>query len=839
MVFEGFLRFGGVEVVNSERVRGYSQTVECPSNWIQGPECPGLREALGDELYTHQNIPLAPWYDFSLPDVSSRFLGVYGLEIEGTDRSTREAGVTQGILDGGVIGRTRKAARAVRVRATLIAQGGDALDYGVSWLNSALTANRCGQHGDSCGTTDVEYFTDCPPERGVVADFSPWEERARNLATNPSFEAGSGTVEVRRNWGKAISAEATTARFANFSATTMSITPDPKGAGVDVVKMVTTGTSGGITQNVVTGANMGSAENMPAGVATFTARVLGTAGQIIRMGVQEYSPSITLRGENFENFTATGEWQEITMSRTLVAADSRTRIAVQLPVTGEAYVWAMTSETGVTPGGIILPGFPSPDSDLTPGWVSTVGYGESILTGVSPAGIEGGTSSTASMASILSTQHAESGSRSLRTIPLGSTNATFYQHSGYNLSFFQVGKTYTIMATVTVATPQTGTIHAQARSIVPLTSANGGGINIVSAPNVVGTHRLRTTFTVPTAATWAVVRLFNGASVGNGDLWWDDFAVIEGEYEGPWFDGDSADTELERYAWLGTENASVSTFETRTEVERPQTDEEYEAVIAPLRRILHDVGVTSGPLPIEQLKSNAPGDFRGVTMEWTITSERAWIYSPTRPVDLPTTPSFVVEDTPYNLAPYPSAELSAGAMVAATNYSTNPSVESNATGWESIQGGLITSAMVTSGRAVGELFAVGNAAFRAVFTATAASAGNPSTFFGIQQTVPIGARPAGSRMSISFWAAELLMAGTAARGPIRFAVDWMPAVGSAPLRTDDLGTAPVEGGSVSVKSLLPPTGAGSARVRVEAPVTNWSSGTVIRLYADALSVTVP
>ncbi|QDP45525.1 minor tail protein [Microbacterium phage FuzzBuster] len=433
MAYEGWFRFGGNEIINNERARGYSQTAACPMFWLKGPKCDTLRNALGDSAYVFGNIPDAPWYDLSMPDVSGRFYGVFALSVVGLKDSTRSASVTEGIDDGAQIGRTRKGARQVRIRAILVARGADALEYGTAWLNASLDPNACGQHGTGCGTTDLEYLAACPPARDI----------------------------------------------------------------------------------------------------------------------------------------------------------------------GE-------------------------------------------------------------------------------------------------------------------------------------------------------------------------------------------------------------------------------------------TDEEYAARVAPLRRFLHNVAVTSGPYEREL---HNVGDFWGQVFEWTITAGRPWVYSATREVDLPVTPTIVIQDTPYNLAPYPSAELAGAAMVASTNYSTNPSVETNATGWAAGSDGVnITAAMIASGRVTGELQAVGNSSFRTVFTASGAGANGS---FYAQQEVSLAGRPAGSRVSINQWAAELLMSGTPVRPDIELIAYWRNGSGGTVLRTDNLGTIPVNGGALSVKSIVPPAGATHVLVRAQARVTSWPAGTVLRLYTDALAVTVP
>ena len=176
MAFEGYLEFGGVEVVNNERLRGYSRTSACASFVPKDSPCETLEDALGAlaavdggtvEPYTYDNITGAPWYDWTNPDVSSRFFGVFATSIRGDLSSTRSASVTEGIADGGVIGSTRHTSREMRVRVMLLARGEDALEYGVRWLDAMLDADACGRHGDQCGTTDLMMLTACPPARLV------------------------------------------------------------------------------------------------------------------------------------------------------------------------------------------------------------------------------------------------------------------------------------------------------------------------------------------------------------------------------------------------------------------------------------------------------------------------------------------------------------------------------------------------------------------------------------------------------------------------------------------------------------------------------------------------
>lgn len=162
MTYEGFLSVGGVEVVNTERARGYARSAGCPSYVITADVCEGLGDALASEPYVYDNITSAPWYDRSLSDLSGRFYGVVGLTISGVTDSTRTFSRTEGVTNGGTNGRSRKGMRSLRVTATLLADGDDALDYGAQWMSSVFDGG-CGQHNDACAMTDAEFLAVCPP----------------------------------------------------------------------------------------------------------------------------------------------------------------------------------------------------------------------------------------------------------------------------------------------------------------------------------------------------------------------------------------------------------------------------------------------------------------------------------------------------------------------------------------------------------------------------------------------------------------------------------------------------------------------------------------------------
>ncbi|WKW87069.1 minor tail protein [Microbacterium phage Nicole72] len=107
-------------------------------------------------------IDRAPWYD---PDneFSHDLAGFYLLRVSGITDGTMTAGVTESIDNGGVIGAARYASRSVRVRTMILGCGNAAAEYGLAWLKAALGEQFCARHGDACGTSDLEFFIDCPP----------------------------------------------------------------------------------------------------------------------------------------------------------------------------------------------------------------------------------------------------------------------------------------------------------------------------------------------------------------------------------------------------------------------------------------------------------------------------------------------------------------------------------------------------------------------------------------------------------------------------------------------------------------------------------------------------
>lgn len=126
-----------------------------------------------------------------------------------------------------------------------------------------------------------------------------------------------------------------------------------------------------------------------------------------------------------------------------------------------------------------------------------------------------------------STDWSSSGTKSVKVSPSGASTDSF---AYLTIPPLENGKTYTITATMRMTAPQTGTIDTRARRI-DVFHSNGYTLG-PQAPNVAGVSKVSCTFTVTDKNAYTNARLYNGASVGNGDVWYDDIMLVEGNYTG-------------------------------------------------------------------------------------------------------------------------------------------------------------------------------------------------------------------------------------------------------------------------------------------------------------------
>jgi hypothetical protein len=300
------------------------------------------------------------------------------------------------------------------------------------------------------------------------------------------------------------------------------------------------------------------------------------------------------------------------------------------------------------------------------------------------------------------------------------------------------------------------------------------------------------------------------------------------------FDGASVPSDdLENFRWEGPADASRSIYETRFVTESPMPDADYDNLIDPLRRRIHGLTAISGPLVLSEFNNDR---YFAYEIEFTLAAATPFIYGEPKVLSPGSQTSTIVQDSPFNLILPPSAELAdAAGVVVATNYATNPSIETNTTGWS--PGG--DPPVSTSGTTVGSrdttIAANGVASYRVRFTAS--SGGTGGSVYATT-TFPISTAQNRRRASINVWLYAAVAGGTAVLGNRMVGVDFLNA-SSVVVGSVTLGPGAVAGGVVSVRSTPVPSSATQARVVAYVIPTSWSTGAVIDLYVDAVAVTIP
>lgn len=161
MAWSGLFTFGGTEVINASRVEAYAAHHNL--SWFK----PVYKESdlawlIGDPEYTTPLQDDAPWTDPGQLN-SYDFYGAYPLSVTGFEDSTTSAVVTESVIDGGYIGRTRRGTRAMVFSAVLVGASECAVEYGLRWLRAVLNGGPCfGQVYGTCGGADLCYLS-CAP----------------------------------------------------------------------------------------------------------------------------------------------------------------------------------------------------------------------------------------------------------------------------------------------------------------------------------------------------------------------------------------------------------------------------------------------------------------------------------------------------------------------------------------------------------------------------------------------------------------------------------------------------------------------------------------------------
>lgn len=212
-MYEGYLRFGTVELVNHERLKAYISAGCAPAagTFDVPGACDGLGAALQDPEYVNPVADEAPWYDAQQPE-THWFGGVQVLDVTGLEGSTLVSEISEKLGDGGVPISTRHTSRTIAVSALLVGRDDESVHAGLEWLTQSLHRG-CSSAAD-CGGTTLEAFTTCPApvmetedlnadliahdadpdESGWLAFGGRWEAADETFLTNESAEPGEPQV---------------------------------------------------------------------------------------------------------------------------------------------------------------------------------------------------------------------------------------------------------------------------------------------------------------------------------------------------------------------------------------------------------------------------------------------------------------------------------------------------------------------------------------------------------------------------------------------------------------------------------------------------------------------
>lgn len=152
MAYDGWIEFGGVELVNLSRTAQLAEALGIDTLWTEPGAVQWIETAnagLGYGLLSE-----APWHDPGHP-ASSEFAGIVPLSISGLDDSSLEATTVEYITHGGTSGKPRNKTQSIVANVAIIASTSRGADFGKRWLDRVLR----GAGGKTfCAGSELTYF---------------------------------------------------------------------------------------------------------------------------------------------------------------------------------------------------------------------------------------------------------------------------------------------------------------------------------------------------------------------------------------------------------------------------------------------------------------------------------------------------------------------------------------------------------------------------------------------------------------------------------------------------------------------------------------------------------
>lgn len=384
----------------------------------------------------------------------------------------------------------------------------------------------------------------------------------RSLPNNPRFTRTSGTVEVRRNlFNNPGAAFSSWQGFGAYAGTNNAVSINVSDASWSLSGKV-------VRRTWTTVASPNSGDISVTCTSEYTGVLPSTIYTVVFKTTTDGTVSIgapSLYDNTLKTVTHIARSRDVdakplageVITDWITFATPETMNGLRIPMIirdKTAGCWVEQSEVDIYPGTYQpnrhwFSGSYSPDPDLTPVWVGTENASQSYLRGFVPANT--GSIQTYSVASQ---------NNGMRIIPnRTTTNNSSSAVAGSDSSLsgcgitFTPGKWYGVQAVCTLLAPQTGTLFAHARKIRfannNVAGWTGGAKQVLSIqpPNEAGSYQEEIVAQLPADSVWAGLYLFNGASFGNGDVYWNKLLIVEGDTEEEvrrklaqgYFDGDT------------------------------------------------------------------------------------------------------------------------------------------------------------------------------------------------------------------------------------------------------------------------------------------------------------
>ena len=379
------------------------------------------------------------------------------------------------------------------------------------------------------------------------------------LVNNPRFTDTSGTVEVRRNlfsnpravsltsWGSYISTSYVRTVLGGISDHPL---------GITTANRVTATTSGTAIGGAYFGQNAKALPIVAATTYVISVYIRPSISLVISPTVEWKKSDDTPAGTDTIGPSVTcpaGVWTRVSVIGTSPANTAYANITFYN--TSNSTMW-FVGDTLDSTGAMVekstilrdfFDGSYSPDPDLSPVWVGTANDSQSYLRGFVPANTVNNNNSCVASSYGMRLIPNKSADNNSNTRVGGSSVSL----SGHGVTFTP-GKWYGVQAVHTLLAPQTGKLNNFARRmfIVYNNVSWWGGetyVQSIQPPNEAGSYKEELVTKLPADTIWAGLYVYNGASFGCGDVYWDKLLLVEGDTEtevrsklaNGYFDGDT------------------------------------------------------------------------------------------------------------------------------------------------------------------------------------------------------------------------------------------------------------------------------------------------------------